>query len=56
MTSTPDPAGRPVVPVLDDDDDDDFDELDGLDADGPGDATRRRGPDERPLRVAALAL
>lgn len=36
MTSTPDPAGRPVVPVIDDDDDDDLDELDELDFDGPG--------------------
>ncbi len=56
MTSTPDPAGRPVVPVIDDDDDDDLDELDELDFDGPGDAARRRDPDDRPLRVAALAL
>ncbi|MDA3804237.1 MULTISPECIES: NUDIX hydrolase [unclassified Clavibacter] len=60
MTSTPDPARGPVIPVLDDDDDDDLDELDDLDrTDGSG----ARGSDgplgaprERPLRVAALAL
>ncbi|MFT2691882.1 NUDIX hydrolase [Clavibacter zhangzhiyongii] len=50
MTSTPDP--RPVAPVLDDDDDDDdLDELDPLVT-----AARRRTAEERPLRVAALAL
>jgi 8-oxo-dGTP diphosphatase len=53
VTSTPDPAGRPVVPVLDDDDDD-LDEAD--EADRVLDAARRRTADERPLRVAALAL
>jgi 8-oxo-dGTP diphosphatase len=54
VTSTPDPAGRPVVPVLDDDDDDDLDELD--EADPRVAAARRRTAAERPLRVAALAL
>ncbi|MDQ0744269.1 8-oxo-dGTP diphosphatase [Clavibacter sp. B3I6] len=54
MTSTPDPAGRPVVPVLDDDDDDDLDERD--EADRGLAAAPRRTADERPLRVAALAL
>jgi 8-oxo-dGTP diphosphatase len=52
VTSTPDP--RPVVPVLDDDDDDDLDELDELDPRIA--AARRRTAEERPLRVAALAL
>ncbi|QOD44250.1 NUDIX hydrolase [Clavibacter zhangzhiyongii] len=52
MTSTPDP--RPVAPVLDDDDDDDLDELDELDP--LVTAARRRTAEERPLRVAALAL
>jgi 8-oxo-dGTP diphosphatase len=57
VTSTPDPAGRPVVPVLDDDDDDDLDEADERDeADRALAAARRRTADERPLRVAALAL
>ena len=51
MTSTPDPAGRPVVPVLDDDDDDDLDE-----PHEPGAGAVPRAPEERPLRVAALAL
>ncbi|MBM7024675.1 NUDIX hydrolase [Clavibacter zhangzhiyongii] len=54
MTSTPDP--RPVAPVLDDDDDDD-DDLDELDELDPlVTAARRRTAEERPLRVAALAL
>ncbi|OUE07849.1 hypothetical protein CMsap09_02790 [Clavibacter michiganensis] len=54
MTTTPDPARRVVVPVIDDDDDDDLDDSDAL---GPGHrATARRSPDQRPLRVAALAL
>ncbi|MFT2707270.1 NUDIX hydrolase [Clavibacter zhangzhiyongii] len=53
MTSTPDP--RPVAPVLDDDDDDDdLDEPDELDP--LVTAARRRTAEERPLRVAALAL
>jgi ADP-ribose pyrophosphatase YjhB (NUDIX family) len=51
VTSTPDP--RPVAPVLDDDDDD-LDELDELDP--LVTAARRRTAEERPLRVAALAL
>jgi ADP-ribose pyrophosphatase YjhB (NUDIX family) len=52
VTSTPDP--RPVAPVLDDDDDDDLDEPDELDP--LVTAARRRTAEERPLRVAALAL
>jgi 8-oxo-dGTP diphosphatase len=51
VTSTPDHVGHPVAPVLDDDDDDDLDELDLRD-----EALRRRDPEERPLRVSALAL
>lgn len=54
MTSTPDPAGRAVIPVLDDDEDDDLDEPDGTDPLVA--AARRRTAEERPLRVAALAL
>ncbi|MFS4505553.1 NUDIX hydrolase [Clavibacter sp. Sh2141] len=54
MTSTPDPAGRPATPVLDDDDDDDLDEAD--DGDRGLAAAPRRTADERPLRVSALAL
>ena len=54
MTTTPDPARRVVVPVIDDDDDDDLDEGDAVDpAHRPA---ARRSPDQRPLRVAALAL
>jgi 8-oxo-dGTP diphosphatase len=53
VTSTPHPADRPVAPVLDDDDD----ELDEPDEPGStDDPLPRRSPEERPLRVSALAL
>jgi len=58
VTSTPDPARRPVLPVIDDDDDDDdLDDLDQPDGpDGPASDDPLRAPAERPLRVSALAL
>ncbi|WP_414171404.1 NUDIX domain-containing protein [Clavibacter tessellarius] len=58
MTSTPDPARRPILPVIDDDDDDDdLDDLDQPDGpDGPASDDPLRAASERPLRVSALAL